>query len=129
MGIFVSPNGEDALRLALILNNIIGMSLTFINARPAYIVLGTTMGISLVFNLVSILAQSQETRSRLKNNEPVRPSLIALGIEVLGIFTFLITYIITVVDTLAWDGGWGYWDGGSALFVHAYAGFSGLLAL
>jgi hypothetical protein len=128
MGLFVSPNGEDVVRLFLILNNVVGLSLSFIGLRAAYIVLGTTMGVSLVFNLVSILAQSQETRNKLKNNEPVRPSLVAMAIEVFGMFVLLVTYIISVVDTLDWDGGWGSWDG-SSVFAHAYAGVTGLIAL
>ncbi|KEF56284.1 uncharacterized protein A1O9_07865 [Exophiala aquamarina CBS 119918] len=125
VGFIVSPNGEDALRFAGILNAILGMSLSFIGLRAVYIVLGTTIGVSLLFNFVMILAQGHETRIKLKNNQPVRPSLFALGTEFFGTGALLVMYVISLVDTVEFDGSW--WNGGMIL-IHAYSGLTGLIA-
>lgn len=125
-GFIAAPNNEDALRFAGILNDVVGLSLSFIGLRAAYIVLGTAMGISLLFNLVMILAEGRETRIKLKNGEPVRPNMVALGIEIFGTAALFVMYVISLVDTLDWDYNW--WSG-SETFVHAYAGVTGMIAL
>jgi hypothetical protein len=128
MGVVASPNCEDVLRLFIILNDVIGMSLCFKLTRFTYIIMGTMLVISLCFNLVVILVESRETRIRLKKNEPVQPSLVALGIETFGTGAFLSIYILSIIDTIYLERNYGWWDA-SEWFIHIYAGVAGMIAL
>lgn len=126
IGVFTTPNGEDACRLFLTLNNIVGITLCFVGGRAIYYVLGTTMIVSMIFNLSSVLAQGNETRQKMKRHEPVRPNMFGMCLEIFGTGALMVMYIISVVDTTSWD--YSYWNTPS-LFLHSYAGVTGLIAL
>lgn len=125
LGMVDNPTGEDGIRLFLILADVVGISLCFIGNRAAYVVLGSTLIVSLVFNAVSILAQSNETRQKLKKNQPVRPNMFALFIEMFGTIALLVMWVISVVDATAWDSQYSY----TPLLIRAYGGIAGLVAL
>jgi len=125
LGVVASPNGEDALRLGAILADVVGLSLCFIGERAVFIVLGSALGISLLFNVGMILGQGRETRTKLKNGEPVEPNTAALSFEVLGAGGLFALYIISIVDVMDWSGWWN----GPFVFLRAYAGMAGFVAL
>lgn len=125
LGVADTPIGEDAIRLFLMLADVVGISLCFIGLRAAYVVLGSTLIVSFVFNAVSILAQGNETRQKLKKNQPVRPNIFALSIEMFGTIALLVMWVISVVDATAWD----YQYSETPLLIRAYGGIAGLVAL
>ncbi|KAK5054035.1 hypothetical protein LTR84_001997 [Exophiala bonariae] len=125
IGVLKTPNGDDAARLFLILNDIVGITLCFVGGRAIYFVLGSTLIVSMIFNMVSILAQGNATRQKLKRDEPVRPNMFGMCLEIFGTLALIIMYTISVVDTTAWD--YSYWNT-SPVFLHAYGGVTGLIA-
>lgn len=125
IGVFNAPNVEDAVRMILLLNNIVAISLSFIGLRAAFIVLGSVFAISIIFNIVSILGRSTSSRLRLKNGEPVLPFLPGLAIELVGTVVFFILYGVVMIDLV--DGNYG-WRVDGLILMHSYASVGALVA-
>ncbi|EHY56408.1 hypothetical protein ABEF92_006594 [Exophiala dermatitidis] len=89
------------IRLGLVVNDIVAMSLSFATERTLFLVLGGILATSLLFNGILTVAGlwQKRSRSRLRlADEPHCPSLIVLTIEVLGVIAFLVLFVMGTVD-------------------------------
>ncbi|KAJ4556124.1 hypothetical protein HRR78_001782 [Exophiala dermatitidis] len=89
------------IRLGLVVNDIVAMSLSFATERTLFLVLGGILATSLLFNGILTVAGlwQKRSRSRLRlADEPRCPSLIVLAIEVLGVIAFLVLFVMGTVD-------------------------------
>ncbi|KIY02209.1 uncharacterized protein Z520_02347 [Fonsecaea multimorphosa CBS 102226] len=121
---------ESTVRLMLILNNSIALSLSFAVMFPIFIVLGAVLAISLLYNLFVILLRIRQKRPRWSDNnrdgdEDIRcPSIFQLAIDTLGVLAFLVLYVCSTIET-ATMGSWRW----PPTMLMAYSSIGALVAL
>ena len=115
---------QDIIRPLLVLNNVIAMSLSFPVETASFIVLGSILAVSTVFNFCLWVRTGFSRRSKAANLDGVKcPSIIILAIEVLGVLAFCVLYVITTIETAESEWGW------KPTVLMAYASIGGLVAL
>ena len=117
---------EDLISLMLLLIDVIAMSLCFAILWPSFIVLGSVLAVSFIFNSFVLLSTDGLTRSKSDTDKTKCPSLIVLSIEILGVMAFLVLYVVTTIET-AKDDYWGYSSRPRVMMT--YASIGGLVAL
>ncbi|OQV06371.1 hypothetical protein CLAIMM_10942 [Cladophialophora immunda] len=120
---------ESTIRLLLILNNSIALSLGFAVMFPLFIVLGAVLAISALYNLFVILLRIRQKRPRWSDNNrdgdgEVRcPSIVQLAIDTLGVLAFLVLYVCSTIET-ATIGSWRW----PPTMLMAYSSIGALVA-
>jgi hypothetical protein len=118
---------ETGLRLLLLLNNSIALALSFACMEALFIVVGSILGVSIIFNMLVLLSKVRPSRLKLTNDDVERqcPSLLVLGIDSLGVLAFLSLYVCSTIDTATASDGWRR----PPVLLMAYASIGTLVAL
>ncbi|EXJ62144.1 hypothetical protein A1O7_02577 [Cladophialophora yegresii CBS 114405] len=128
---FSKPTGswdlETTLRLLLLLNNGVALALSFASMRPLFMVTGSILGVSIIFNMLVLLSEARPKRPTLTDDDVHKqsPSLLVWGTDGVGVLAFLALYVCTTIETADRDGGWRRMP----VLLMAYASIGTLVAL
>ncbi|KIW70474.1 hypothetical protein PV04_02741 [Phialophora macrospora] len=130
MASFSRPVGrfdfETGLRLLLLLNNSVALALSFACMEALFIVSGSILGVSVIFNMLVLLSKVRPRRPKLTNDDVERqcPSMLVLGLDILGVLAFLSLYVCSTIETAGRDNYWGR----APVLLMAYASIGNLVA-
>ncbi|ETI23996.1 hypothetical protein G647_05803 [Cladophialophora carrionii CBS 160.54] len=117
---------ETAVRLLLLLNNAVALALSFASMEVLFIVVGSILGVSVIFNMLVLLSKVRPHRLALTNDDVHRrsPSLLVWGTDSVGVLAFLSLYVCSTIETISRDGGWRHLP----VLLMAYASIGTLVA-
>lgn len=116
---------EVFVRLSMVVSNAVAMGLSLASGEVIFIILGSILAVSTVFNLfTACLAVCRRLRRSRSPFDDIRcPSLIILAIDTLGVMAFLVLYVCATIET-ANAGSWSW----KPVMQMTYASIGGLVA-
>ena len=120
---------ETIVRFFLLLNNAVTLSLSFACLEPLFMVIGSILFVSLIFNAIVLLARIPRGKAKgldLSDDEALEkcPSLFVLSADAFGVLAFVVLYVASTM----WTAHASWWNGPPVLLL-AYASIGTLVAL
>ncbi|OCT50179.1 hypothetical protein CLCR_07573 [Cladophialophora carrionii] len=117
---------ETRVRLLLLLNNAVALALSFARMEVLFIVVGSILGVSIIFNMLVLLSKVRPHRLALTNDDVHRqsPSLLVWVTDGVGVLAFLALYVCSTIETASRDSLWN----GVPVLLMTYASIGTLVA-